>query len=57
MHSNLAGRMHADNSVRSSATTLFNADAGYLLASGIRLQLSVLNGRLSWFGQAPASGP
>jgi TonB dependent receptor/TonB-dependent Receptor Plug Domain len=32
-----------DNSVRATATTLFNADAGWLLGSGIRLQLSVLN--------------
>jgi hypothetical protein len=32
-----------DNSVRASATTLFNADLGYLLQSGIRLQLSILN--------------
>jgi outer membrane receptor protein involved in Fe transport len=32
-----------DNSARATATTLFNADAGWLLASGIRLQLSVLN--------------
>jgi outer membrane receptor protein involved in Fe transport len=32
-----------DNSVRATATTLFNADAGWLLGSGIRLQISVLN--------------
>jgi hypothetical protein len=32
-----------DNSVRATATTLFNADLGYLLPSGIRLQASVLN--------------
>jgi outer membrane receptor protein involved in Fe transport len=32
-----------DDSVRASATTLLNADAGYRLASGLRLQLSVLN--------------
>jgi outer membrane receptor protein involved in Fe transport len=32
-----------DNSVRATATTLLNADAGYRLASGIRLQISVLN--------------
>ncbi len=32
-----------DNSVRATATTLFNADAGWLLGSGVRLQLSVLN--------------
>jgi hypothetical protein len=33
----------ADNSVRATATTLFNADAGWLLRRGVRLQLSVLN--------------
>ncbi len=32
-----------DNSVRATATTLFNADAGWLLRPGIRLQVSVLN--------------
>jgi hypothetical protein len=32
-----------DNSVRASATTLVNADAGWLFAPGIRLQVSVLN--------------
>jgi outer membrane receptor protein involved in Fe transport len=32
-----------DNSVRATATTLFNADLGYLLSSGIRLQLTMLN--------------
>ncbi len=32
-----------DNSVRSTATTLFNTDLGYLLASGLRLQVSLLN--------------
>jgi outer membrane receptor protein involved in Fe transport len=32
-----------DNSVRATATTLFNAELGYLLQSGIRLQLSMLN--------------
>jgi hypothetical protein len=32
-----------DNSVRAGATTLLNADAGWVLASGLRLQLSVLN--------------
>ena len=32
-----------DNSVRATATTLFNADLGYLLASGLRLQVSLLN--------------
>jgi hypothetical protein len=32
-----------DNSVRASATTLFNADAGWLFHPGIRLQLSLLN--------------
>ncbi len=32
-----------DNSVRATATTLFNADAGWLLRAGIRLQVSVLN--------------
>jgi hypothetical protein len=32
-----------DDSVRATATTLFNADFGYLLQSGIRLQLSMLN--------------
>lgn len=32
-----------DNSVRATATTLFNAEAGYLLRSGIRIQVSVLN--------------
>jgi hypothetical protein len=31
------------NSVRARATTLVNAEAGWLLQSGIRLQLSVLN--------------
>jgi outer membrane receptor protein involved in Fe transport len=32
-----------DNSVRATASTLVNADAGWLLGSGLRLQLSVLN--------------
>lgn len=32
-----------DNSVRARATTLLNADAGYRLGSGLRLQLTVLN--------------
>ncbi len=32
-----------DNSVRATATTLLNADVGLRLASGLRLQLSVLN--------------
>jgi hypothetical protein len=32
-----------DNSVRANATTLLNADAGWLLSSGIRLRVSVLN--------------
>jgi hypothetical protein len=32
-----------DNAVRASATTLFNADLGYRLPSGIRLQASMLN--------------
>jgi len=32
-----------DNSVRATATTLFNADLGYLLPSGVRLQVSLLN--------------
>ncbi len=32
-----------DNSVRATATTLFNADLGYQLASGLRLQVSILN--------------
>ena len=32
-----------DNSVRATATTLFNADIGYQLASGLRFQVSLLN--------------
>lgn len=32
-----------DNGVRATAATLFNADAGWQLGSGIRLQLSLLN--------------
>jgi outer membrane receptor protein involved in Fe transport len=32
-----------DNSVRATATTVFNADAGYQLASGLRIQVSLLN--------------
>lgn len=32
-----------DNSVRASATSLLNADVGYQLASGLRLQVSVFN--------------
>jgi len=32
-----------DNSVRASGTTLFNADAGWLFAPGLRLQVSLLN--------------
>jgi hypothetical protein len=32
-----------DNSVRATATTLLNADLGYQLASGLRLQVSLLN--------------
>lgn len=32
-----------DNSVRATATTLFNAEAGWQLGSGIRLQLGLLN--------------
>jgi TonB dependent receptor/TonB-dependent Receptor Plug Domain len=32
-----------DNGVRATATTLFNAEAGWQLGSGIRLQLSLLN--------------
>jgi hypothetical protein len=32
-----------DNSVRASATTLLNGDAGYQFAAGSRIQLSVLN--------------
>jgi outer membrane receptor protein involved in Fe transport len=32
-----------DNSVRASSTTLFNAELGYLLQSGIRLRASLLN--------------
>jgi hypothetical protein len=32
-----------DNSVRATATTLVNTDLGYQLASGLRLQLSLLN--------------
>lgn len=32
-----------DNSVRATATTLFNADAGYLLSSGLQLQITLLN--------------
>jgi TonB dependent receptor/TonB-dependent Receptor Plug Domain len=35
--------LREDNSVRATATTLFNAEVGYLLQSGIRLQLSMLN--------------
>jgi outer membrane receptor protein involved in Fe transport len=32
-----------DNSVRATATTLLNVDAGWLFTPGIRLQVSVLN--------------
>jgi len=32
-----------DNSVRARATTLVNADAGWLLSRGVRLQVSLLN--------------
>ncbi|MEO6525865.1 MAG: TonB-dependent receptor [Gemmatimonadaceae bacterium] len=32
-----------DNGVRAPASTLLNADAGYRLASGVRLQLTMLN--------------
>ena len=32
-----------DNSVRARASTLLNADAGYRLASGVRLQVTMLN--------------
>jgi hypothetical protein len=32
-----------DNSVRATGSTLLNADVGYLLPSGLRLQLTVLN--------------
>jgi TonB dependent receptor/TonB-dependent Receptor Plug Domain len=32
-----------DNRIRATATTLFNADAGWVLGSGLRLQLSLLN--------------
>ncbi|MEP6832138.1 MAG: TonB-dependent receptor [Gemmatimonas sp.] len=32
-----------DNSVRARASSLVNADAGYMLKSGLRLQVSVLN--------------
>ncbi len=32
-----------DNRVRATATTVFNADAGYQLASGFRVQVSLLN--------------
>jgi hypothetical protein len=32
-----------DNSVRASAATLFNADAGWLFPQGFRVQLSLLN--------------
>ncbi len=32
-----------DNSVRATATTLFNAEAGWRLEPGVRLQVSVLN--------------
>ncbi len=32
-----------DNGVRATAATLFNADAGWQLGSGIRFQLSLLN--------------
>jgi hypothetical protein len=32
-----------DNSVRASGTTLFNADAGWLFAPALRLQVSLLN--------------
>ena len=35
--------LREDDGVRAGASTLLNADAGYLLRSGLRLQLTVLN--------------
>ena len=32
-----------DNAIRATATTLFNADAGWQLDSGLRIQVSLLN--------------